>query len=57
MPGVGKIKAIGQWRAAADRFLALDPAWTHALMAMAAGIYGSRVLPPKEIQLLGYRTP
>jgi len=29
-----------------------DPAWIDAFMAMAAGIYGSGVLPPKEIELL-----
>ena len=46
------MKAIGQWNAAWDGFLALDPAWTDAFMAMAAGIYGSRVLPAKEIELL-----
>ena len=51
-PAVDKMKAIGQWNAAWDGFLALDPAWTDAFMAMAAGIYGSGVLPAKEIELL-----
>jgi alkylhydroperoxidase/carboxymuconolactone decarboxylase family protein YurZ len=51
-PAVDNMKAIGQWNAAWDGFLALDPAWTDALMAMAAGIYGSGVLPPKEVELL-----
>jgi len=46
------MKAIGQWNAAWDGFLTLDPAWADAFMAMAAGIYGSGVLPPKEIELL-----
>jgi alkylhydroperoxidase/carboxymuconolactone decarboxylase family protein YurZ len=51
-PAVDKMKAIGQWNAAWDGFLTLDPAWTDAFMAMAAGIYGSGVLPVKEIELL-----
>lgn len=51
-PAADKMKAIGQWNAAWDPFLALDPAWTDAFMAMGAGIYGSGVLPPKEIELL-----
>jgi hypothetical protein len=46
------MKAIGQWNAAWDPFLALDPAWTDAFMATGAGIYGSVVLSPKEIELL-----
>jgi alkylhydroperoxidase/carboxymuconolactone decarboxylase family protein YurZ len=51
-PAVDKIKAIGQWNAAWDPFLAIDPAWTDAFMMTGAGIYGSGVLPPKEIELL-----
>ncbi len=51
-PAVDKMKAIGQWNAAWDPFLALDPAWTNAFMAMGAGIYGSGVLPAKETELL-----
>jgi alkylhydroperoxidase/carboxymuconolactone decarboxylase family protein YurZ len=51
-PAVDKMKAIGQWNVAWDPFLALDPAWTDAFMAMGAGIYGSGVLPPKEVELL-----
>jgi alkylhydroperoxidase/carboxymuconolactone decarboxylase family protein YurZ len=51
-PAVDKMKAIGQWNAAWDGFLALDPGWTDAFMAMAAGIYSGGVLPPKEIELL-----
>ena len=37
-PAVDKMKAIGQWNAAWDGFLALDPAWTDAFMAMGAGM-------------------
>lgn len=51
-PAIDKMKASGQWNGAWDGFLALDPAWTDAFMAMGAGIYGSGVLPPKEIELL-----
>lgn len=51
-PSVDRMKAIGQWNAAWDPFLALDPAWTDAFMAMGAGIYGSGVMPAKEIELL-----
>jgi alkylhydroperoxidase/carboxymuconolactone decarboxylase family protein YurZ len=51
-PAVDKMKAIGQWNAAWDPFLGFDPAWTDAFMAMGGGIYGSGVLPAKEIELL-----
>lgn len=51
-PAVDRMKAIGQWNAAWDPFLALDPAWTDAFMATGAGIYGSGVLRAKEIELL-----
>ena len=46
------MKAIGQWNAAWDPFLALDPAWTDAFMGVGAGIYGSGVMPTKEIELV-----
>jgi alkylhydroperoxidase/carboxymuconolactone decarboxylase family protein YurZ len=51
-PAVDKMKAIGQWNAAWDPFLAIDPVWTDAFMAMGAGIYGSGMLPVKEVELL-----
>jgi alkylhydroperoxidase/carboxymuconolactone decarboxylase family protein YurZ len=51
-PAVDKMKAIGQWNAAWDPFLALDPAWTDSFMATAAGIYGGGVLSAKEVELL-----
>jgi alkylhydroperoxidase/carboxymuconolactone decarboxylase family protein YurZ len=51
-PAVDKMKAIGQWNVAWEPFLAIDPGWTEAFMATGAGIYGSGVLPPKEIELL-----
>ncbi len=51
-PSVDKMKAIGQWNIAWEPFLAIDPGWTDAVMATGAGIYGSGVLTPKEIELL-----
>jgi alkylhydroperoxidase/carboxymuconolactone decarboxylase family protein YurZ len=51
-PAIDKMKAIGQWNVAWDGFVSLDPEWTDAFMAMGAGIYGSGVLPPKEVELL-----
>ncbi len=51
-PAIDRMKAIGQWNAAWDPFLAIDPAWTDAFMEMGAGIYGSGVLSAKEIELL-----
>ena len=51
-PFVDKMKAIGQWNAAWDPFLALDPGWTDAFMATGAGIYGSGVMPAKDIELV-----
>jgi alkylhydroperoxidase/carboxymuconolactone decarboxylase family protein YurZ len=49
---VDRMKAMGQWNAAWDPFLALDPTWTNVFMATGASIYGSGVLPPKDIELL-----
>jgi alkylhydroperoxidase/carboxymuconolactone decarboxylase family protein YurZ len=51
-PAVDKMKAIGQWNVAWEPFLAIDPGWTDAFMATGAGIYGSGVLSPKEVELL-----
>ena len=51
-PACDRMKAIGQWNQAWDPFLALDPAWTDEFMTTGAGIYGSGVMPPKEIELL-----
>ena len=51
-PACDKMKALGQWNAAWDPFLSLDPAWTDEFMATGAGIYSSGVLPPKEFELL-----
>lgn len=51
-PACDRMKAIGQWNVAWDPFFALDPAWTDEFMATAAGIYGSEVLPAKDVELM-----
>lgn len=51
-PACDKMKAVGQWNAAWDPFLELDPVWTDEFMATGAGIYGSGAFSPKEIELL-----
>ena len=51
-PACDRMKAIGQWNSAWDPFYTLDPVWTDEFMSTGAGIYGSGVLPPKEIELL-----
>jgi alkylhydroperoxidase/carboxymuconolactone decarboxylase family protein YurZ len=51
-PACDKMKAVGQWNVAWDPFLELDPVWTDQFMATGAGIYGSGVMPAKEIELL-----
>ena len=51
-PQRDKMKSMGQWNAAWDPFLALDPAWTDEFMATGIGVYASGVLPAKETELL-----
>lgn len=51
-PACDKLRAGGQWNTAADPFFAVDPEWTDAFMAAGIGIYGSGVMPPKELELL-----
>jgi len=51
-PACDEMKAIGQWNSAWDPFYQLDPVWTDAFMATGAGIYGSGVMTPKEMELL-----
>ena len=51
-PACDKMKAIGQWNVAWDPFYELDPTWTDEFMATGAAIYGSGVLPAKEVELL-----
>jgi alkylhydroperoxidase/carboxymuconolactone decarboxylase family protein YurZ len=47
-----KVRAAGQWNAAWDPFVELDPEWTDEFMATGLAIYTSNVLSPKEIELL-----
>ena len=51
-PACDKMKAVGQWNQAWDPFLALDAAWTDEFMATGMGLYGSGLMPPKEVELL-----
>jgi alkylhydroperoxidase/carboxymuconolactone decarboxylase family protein YurZ len=51
-PAIDKMKAIGQWNDAWNPFLELDPQWTDEFMLMGGGIYGSRVMSAKEIELM-----
>jgi alkylhydroperoxidase/carboxymuconolactone decarboxylase family protein YurZ len=51
-PACDQMRAIGQWNAAWDPFFELDPVWTDEFMAVGAGIYGSGVFSPKEVELL-----
>jgi len=51
-PACDKMRAIGQWNTAWDPFVELDPVWTDQFMATGGAIYGSGVMPPKEVELL-----
>lgn len=51
-PACDRMEAIGQWNAAWDPFLALDPLWTDQFMATGPGIYGNGVFSPRETELL-----
>jgi alkylhydroperoxidase/carboxymuconolactone decarboxylase family protein YurZ len=51
-PACDRMKALGQWNAAWDPFVALDPEWTDAFMTMAGSIYASGMMSPKEVELL-----
>jgi hypothetical protein len=35
-----------------DPLLALDPSWKDAFVVVGVSIYGSGVLPPKDVELL-----
>lgn len=47
-----KLHASGQWNAAWDPFLELDPVWTEQFMATGVAIYGASLFTPKELELL-----
>lgn len=51
-PACDRMQAIGQWNAAWDPFLALDPEWTDQFMGAGIGVYASGVLPAKDVELL-----
>jgi alkylhydroperoxidase/carboxymuconolactone decarboxylase family protein YurZ len=51
-PACDRMKAIGQWNAAWDPFYALDPQFTDEFMAVGADIYGSGILPTRDVELL-----
>lgn len=51
-PACDRMKELGQWNAAWDPFLELDPAWTDAFMATGGGIYSAGVLSAKDVELL-----
>lgn len=51
-PACDRMRAAGQWNAAWDPFLALDPAWTDAFMETGIAIYAAGTFTPKEVELL-----
>jgi alkylhydroperoxidase/carboxymuconolactone decarboxylase family protein YurZ len=51
-PACDNMRSVGQWNVAWDPFFALDPVWTDQFMATCAGIYGSGIFTPKEVELL-----
>jgi alkylhydroperoxidase/carboxymuconolactone decarboxylase family protein YurZ len=51
-PACDKMRAVGQWNEAWNPFFELDPLWTDQFMATGVGIYGSRLMTPKELELL-----
>lgn len=51
-PAVDRMKAMGQWNAAWDPFLALDARWTDQFMAAGAALYGATIFSAKETELL-----
>ena len=51
-PAVEKMKALGQWSNEWDCLLFLAPVWIDEYMAMCIELYGAKVLPPKELELL-----
>jgi alkylhydroperoxidase/carboxymuconolactone decarboxylase family protein YurZ len=51
-PACDAMRKIGQWNTAWDPFFELDPVFTDEFMAMAANLYKSGVMAPKEVELL-----
>ena len=51
-PACDGMRKMGQWNTAWDPFFALDPGFTDNFMATGIGLYASRVLSPKDVELL-----
>ena len=51
-PTCDKMREIGNWNQAWDPFYELDPVWTDQYMAAGVVIYGSGVMPPKDVEFL-----
>lgn len=51
-PSCDAMRAAGQWNAAWDPFLQLDPGWTEQFMSVSVSLYAADVLSPLEIELL-----
>lgn len=51
-PSCDAMRAAGQWNAAWDPFLQIDPAWTEQFMSVSVSLYAADVLSPMEIELL-----
>jgi alkylhydroperoxidase/carboxymuconolactone decarboxylase family protein YurZ len=51
-PACDAMKKAGQWNTAWDPFLAIDPAWTDAMMTAGIGIYADHVLVARDIELV-----
>src|SRR5271168_4405194 len=51
-PACDAMRKIGQWNTAWDPFFELDPVFTDEFMGMAASMYKSGVMSPKEVELL-----
>lgn len=51
-PACDGMKKMGQWNTAWDPFFALNPGFTDSFMATGIGLYASRVLSPKDVELL-----
>ena len=51
-PACDGMKKMGQWNTAWDPFYELDPVFTDGFMAAGIGLYASRLMTPKEVELL-----
>ncbi len=51
-PSCDQMRAIGQWNDAWNPFFQIDPQWTDQFFAVGTGIYQSKTLTAKELELL-----